>query len=567
MTVQPTSTSQRHRVRPALLLALALWVGATWAETPASSSPEAAVQAEAVTALPSMAELEALGARIGTIDLSVNSIFDLNDPNENWSPFRWANRLHIPTRPAVIRSGLLFQSGDPLSSQRIDETERVLRRSRYLYDVQIRPRAWHPESRIVDLEVVTRDTWTLAPGISASRSGGSGSNSLSLRELNLLGTGIALEVGHARSVDRSGTEYAIASDRAFGHWISFQLSTSQNSDGQRHALRLARPFYALDTPWSAGISLTHDERIDAVYRGGEVDSRYRREENDAELFAGWARHPRPGWVQRSVLGISRHEDRYASAAGLPSPPILPPDETFIAPFLRLELLQDQFEKTRNLNQIGRTEYLARGWSATVQLGRALPTLGSTRDTWLYQATVRRGFEPWPRHTLLASGSVSGQYTHGNVERQRASALAQYFHPVNHQLLHYVSIAADALTRPGPLDMLLLGGDSGLRGYPLRYQAGDRRILITFEERLYTDWYWLHLFRVGAAAFADVGRAWGGTHIHTDDPGWLANVGVGLRIFSVRAAFGTVLHLDVAMPINPNHGIEKTQFLIKTKSSF
>ena len=45
--------------------------------------------------------------------------------------------------------------------------------------------------------------------------------------------------------------------------------------------------------------------------------------------------------------------------------------------------------------------------------------------------------------------------------------------------------------------MLLGGDNGLRGYPLRYQAGTSRALLTLEERYYTGWYPFHLFYVGA----------------------------------------------------------------------
>lgn len=92
-------------------------------------------------------------------------------------------------------------------------------------------------------------------------------------------------------------------------------------------------------------------------------------------------------------------------------------------------------------------------------------------------------------------------------------------------------------------------------------------LFTLEERAYTDLYWYRLFRVGGAAFFDAGCAWGGANVNTTDPGWLSNVGVGLRIFSVRAAFSNVLHIDVAFPINPNAGLKKVQFLVKTKASF
>lgn len=115
--------------------------------------------------------------------------------------------------------------------------------------------------------------------------------------------------------------------------------------------------------------------------------------------------------------------------------------------------------------------------------------------------------------------------------------------------------------------MLLGGDNGLRGYPLRYQNGQRRALFTVEERFFTDAYVWRLFRVGGAAFFDVGRAWGGNATNTVNPGWLSNVGAGLRIVSVRAAFSNVLHVDVAFPLNATPDIKKVQFLVKTKASF
>ena len=65
----------------------------------------------------------------------------------------------------------------------------------------------------------------------------------------------------------------------------------------------------------------------------------------------------------------------------------------------------------------------------------------------------------------------------------------------------------------------------------------------------------------------MGRAWGGTNLNTGNPEWMSNVGVGLRIFSVRAAFGNVLHIDIAVPLNREPGIKRLQYLVKTKTSF
>ena len=59
----------------------------------------------------------------------------------------------------------------------------------------------------------------------------------------------------------------------------------------------------------------------------------------------------------------------------------------------------------------------------------------------------------------------------------------------------------------PETQLLLGGDTGLRGYPLRYQAGDRRGSSSWSSAFFSDRELFHVLHLGAAVFYDVGRAW------------------------------------------------------------
>jgi outer membrane translocation and assembly module TamA len=80
-------------------------------------------------------------------------------------------------------------------------------------------------------------------------------------------------------------------------------------------------------------------------------------------------------------------------------------------------------------------------------------------------------------------------------------------------------------------------------------------------------YLWRLLRLGGAAFVDVGRAWGGVLPNTANPGWLGDVGFGLRIVSERSSFGTVVHVDVAFPLNRADDISKVQLLVKAKRSF
>src|SRR5207344_2557144 len=118
-----------------------------------------AAPAAAQQALPSFAELEAEGAVIGEIVIDTEDIFDPDDPQERKLFYRAANALHIQTKPWVIRRYLLFKPGEHVYLRLIEETERLIRANSTVYDVTIRPLRY--QDGVVDVEVRTRDTWTL----------------------------------------------------------------------------------------------------------------------------------------------------------------------------------------------------------------------------------------------------------------------------------------------------------------------------------------------------------------------------------------------------------------------
>ena len=530
-----------------------------------SRVPAIADDADRATAVPSFADLEAAGAVIGEVRINPQNIFDLDNPKENNWLFRLANLLHIQTRPSVIRRSLLFRSGERVSQRVIEESERVLRANSYLYDVSIRPVAYR--DGIIDIDVHTRDTWSLQPGVSFSRGGGSNSGGVTVREKNLFGTGVTVGISHTSTVDRTGSELEIAHKQVFGGWTSFSLKRADFDDGRSQSVSLVRPFYALDTRWALGASTGQFDRVDAIYSNGAAIGQFRHRQKSGEAFGGWSHGLVDGWVQRFSVGVNYTDDSYNIDPSFVPPAQLPADQTLSYPFLRYEVIEDKFARVTNRDKIGRPEFFAMGLNALVQAGRAATSFGSTRNLWIYSSSISRGFEEVGGGDLLTSFAFSGQTGEGRSEHQFYSATLRYFLPQASHAMFYAALSLDAVRKPGPADQLLLGGDNGLRGYPLRYQSGDQRALFTVEERFYTDWYPFQLIRVGGAVFFDVGRAWGGAYQNLANPGWLRDFGFGLRLLSDRSAFGNVLHLDLAFPVDSAGDIKKVQFLVKSYSTF
>ncbi|MBL8525838.1 MAG: BamA/TamA family outer membrane protein [Betaproteobacteria bacterium] len=516
-------------------------------------------------ALPSLAELEATGAVIGQIHIRPQNIFNLDDADENNALFRLANKLHVPTRPSVIESALLFQRGEKISRRKIEETERLLRASQSLYDVDINPVAY--KDGVVDLEVVSRDTWTIDLTASFSRSGGESKSRFGIREGNLLGSGISIGLTRQSDADRSGHELELVYPQAFDGRTRISLLRGRFDDGKRTQFAVDRPFYSFDARFAARAAWGDEDRIDSIYNAGNVVSEYRHRLRTAELSAGWSPGLIDGWTQRFSGGGLMDDHHYRIEPGRKPLIPLPVDSDLTGAFFRYELLEDRFVRTKNHNLIERAEFLPMGFAGKLQITRSLEDEGPTKSAWLYSIGVSKGFNPAPTQTLLAAASLARRVASTGDLLTHGSVSVRWFAPQSPQSLWYAAAFADRVSGGGVADQLLIGGINGLRGYPSRYQSGEQRMLATVERRYYSNWYPFKLVRIGGAAFFDTGRAWGGGNQNTVNGGWLSDAGIGLRIALDRASFANVFHADVAFPLNRADGVKATQFSVKTELTF
>jgi hemolysin activation/secretion protein len=521
--------------------------------------------------LPTDEELEARGATVGEITVVIKDVFDTSLPEEDKGFYRLANKLHIDTRERVIRRQLLFKSGQPYSRRLLRETERVLRGNRYLFDADIVP-VRHADG-VVDIEVRTQDVWTLKPSFNFTRSGGENSSGFDLQESNLLGYGKEVTVRQRRNVDRDALYYSYFDPQVFGSWNRFFVSYASNSDGRTRSAVIDRPFYAFDTRWAGGVSAFDSLRTDQRFDLSRAVDEFKHDQQRVEAFAGWSSGWQDGWVWRVQAGGAFERDRFAPTASLISAATLPLDRELAYPFVELSLLEDNFEERRNQDQIERTEDFYSGAAFNARIGRASGTFGADRAAWLWRVSGGNAFESAGRaHTLRMSAAASGRIESGATQNFLSSAAAAYYWRIAKRHLLFASVRG---VHGDDLDadaQILLGGDNGLRGYPLRYQRGDTLGLFTLEYRAYSDWYLFRIFHVGGAVFFDMGRTWGrgdiaGVPYIDTNLGMLKDLGLGLRFGSSRSAFGNVIHLDLAFPLDGERTIDNVQFIVETKRSF
>ncbi len=518
----------------------------------------------ATPGVPSPAELEAAGAVIGAVLIDNQNIFNLEDPKDDKKLFRLANDLHIRTRPEVIRHQLLFKPGDRYNRHLIDESERILRADGYFYDAWIREVRY--EDNHVDLRVTTRDVWTLNPGFNYSRSGGTNAIGVQLEDTNFLGSGASFKVFHTSTVDRTSTGLQAIDQHTFGTWISSALTLANNSDGYMREASVQQPFYALDTRWAMGVYGINDLQNDDLYDRGQIINKFQDLHQGGQIYGGWSSGVQDGWVRRWSTGFTYDEHAFAPVIwGGPS--VVPQDRRFVYPFVQFDLIQDDYVRLWNHDQIGRTEDFYLGTSFSARVGYADEGFGSSSSALLFQSYASTGLGGTGRSTTLLFWDFSGRIDSGALYDGVMDASVRYYNEQSKNWLFFTTVAATKGWRLDLDNQITLGGDNGLRGYPLRYQDGTARALFSVEQRYFTDWYPFRLFRVGGAVFFDCGRTWGRAPLAAPSLGLLSDAGFGLRIGNARSGLGNVIHVDLAFPFNGDPTIKRVQFLVQTEHSF
>lgn len=499
------------------------------------------------------------GAAIRHITIDNFNVFDPSVPEEDKWLYRTANNIHVTTRKSVIEHQLLIAPGDVYSQGVVDESERLLRSNRYIKNASIQ--AVDVGNGEVDVNVTTNDVWTLTPSVSLGRTGGSNNAGFAVKESNLLGTGVFVGARYQSSVDRNIASFEASDRNLFGSRIASMIEYGVGSDGYSRALNLSQPFYALDSRASAGLNYQAGKQVDSLYDLGQISDQFEHRYTRLDLSLGRSGGLKEGWARRWSAGLTLDQHEFNQTdIEMPDPGALPDDRNFLFPWLAYESIEDDFETETNVQLINQIEDRQFGTRYRIQAGRS-------SEAWHLETALQNGIRFSESTTIALSGGVSARLHNDGGQNVLGNISADLFH---HQSPHrqlYLGIRSSLGYRLDGDNPVVLGGDTGLRGYPLRYQSGDKNALLTIEQRFFTDWYPYHLFHVGGALFFDAGRTWGNNAAGSQSIGWLKNVGMGLRLGNDRSSSGKVLHMDLAFPLDGGDNISNVQILFQAKSSF
>jgi hypothetical protein len=172
---------------------------------------------------------------------------------------------------------------------------------------------------------------------------------------------------------------------------------------------------------------------------------------------------------------------------------------------------------------------------------AKPFEGRQKDEHRYEVGV--GYIGYHAHTLL-SLSHYRSYQFSDVGRLKAATGLNCKLYNNH--LPWMTVAINSIYSTMDIhsggNSLVLGGFSGLRGYPQYFKTANRTALLSSELRFFSG---LDIFSIaiGSALFADVGTSWKNGD-HWGDATTYSSVGAGLRFNADRVSGGATFRIDL-----------------------
>lgn len=464
--------------------------------------------------------------------------------------YRKLNQWHTPTRVSTILSALPFQKGDSVNASVLAEAERLLRSRPYFYDARILIKTVCATT--VDIDIVVREVWTLTPALSASREGGESDYQIGLADSNWRGTG--RDVSFILEHHTEHTEFGIRfkdHDRPEQWLRSFTTEVSGNA--HHYALALKKPFLTTNTAEARGFKIASTKERTRLYNRGREVAQFDTTTRMANLFlahAGQDKHR----INRFYFGLyygAENLDEVRSGNALV---FETQDRTFLYPYFAWESLSNNFVKLEHLQHLGRDEDISTGWNSVLRLGYSSRSIASSETSLHLEALLGRNWLVNDRHLFKAEVSSKGYYTlPGFKPKNRVTSMhTAYLHSLSSQSKIFTSFDFGHGKNLDHARFLEIGGERGMKGYANHFQTGTRMFRFLMEYRYETQVRPLNLFALGYAAFYEAGRAWFDNTPELwrrqDQADVLSNIGLGIRLHSLRTGSNRTIHIDLAKPL-------------------
>lgn len=479
---------------------------------------------------------------------------------------RWANWLHITTKKTTLENEAAFFLQDCIHNEAdLEELERHLRTKVYLRDAKV-----SLDKSSKKITVTTWDNWSLLPTASFSRKGGENSYIWGIKERNFLGLGISARLESFKNVQRSGYIITASVPLFQKKNTNLYLTFADNDDGGKKSVFVQKSFVGFKTTYGYNIGFNEELRNNTIFQNGEDQTIFSQDISYKTASYSWLKHNNSNNTLRYRVGVTQNKEIFSSVQppveGLPLTDI-PTDRDFLYPWLGIEYIEKEYHKLTNIQLINKIEDFNTGWQFNGNVG--VGDGNKDNSAWLlWNTNLSKGFSFDDRSLVLLKLRFEGEVYQDQQTRLLARFKSEYFHPFNDKWGVYFNNIS-TLSQNQYIDRPVnIGGNTGVRGFPLQYQHGEYSTQFTSEIRYYPNINIFKLFDLAGTAFVDAGNAFGDTLVDNIEDSWLYSVGIGARLYSPHSSREhQMIHIDLAFPISDNPTIDSAAIRLQVKESF
>ncbi len=434
------------------------------------------------------------GKIIRNIKIKTLDPFGYSDVDSTKTPktflAKTGNILHPKTKNFAVRNLLLFHKNRPLDSLLIRESERLIRRQRFISSITTHLELVAQDS--VDVTICVLDAWSLVPDFSISTS----KSKFYLKDKNFFGTGHEFINSYTKSLTNHqngySTSYLIPS--ILNTFISSRLVYNIDVDGKyEKSINIQRPFYSPYTRWGAGVALGQNlDKITALNANQikEIQNvKYNFQDywagHSFQIFKGNSEYNRATNFITSARYFNKNYiyKPYVSADSLA---IYSTEKLYL---VSLGISSRKFTQDKYVFDFNVTEDVASGFVYNLTTGYQ-----KKFDEYQFYAGARVAIGSYFEFGYLSGNIEYGTFVNAGKTNQSASSLKLvYFTNIQEigkwKIRQFIKpqliIGNNRLD--SNTDKLTLNGETGIDGFSSEALFGNKKILVNFQTQGYSPW--------------------------------------------------------------------------------
>lgn len=443
---------------------------------------------------------------IEILDVFGGSVDDPGDTARSWLQ-NGGNSLHIGTKQWLIANKLLFSEGKPFVPLDVEESERIIRQSPYVYDVRIVPQKVEHSPDSVDVMIYVQDIWSINGGVRYSPGNKSGRTWFS--DVNFLGFGNELKGGVTfdRALTRGWDWDGGYSVTNIGNtFLSTNVFYASAPNSEQYGIAVGRDFISQVITWGGGISqIWQDTRYpgpdDTHGLGAHVRS------NQQDYWLGYAFDVRPfdpatGYQNRFNIAGRVTRTVYGKKPDLDPFNVFQNNTLYLG---RVGFSYRTYYQDRYVFGLGRTEDIPLITMIELLLGLEQ----GARSSRPYYG-LKTGYSFHNGHLgYLYGGFQTGAFRSDTRWLNRTSILELlYFSHLyavgKYTWRHYIGSRYSYSYDPSrPQDVLHINDQGGLRGFSDSFLRGNKKLVLNYEADVFVPLKFLG-FHLAVIVFADLG---------------------------------------------------------------